>query len=189
MLVNDHVYARHSGEGSQHPRAKRRSGPHTPQTEEEHVMTIRNEMTLASIEATRAKSGAGLGAVRCNREIRESSIRRRAGFTERNLAAAAKPTQIRRLQRRRAKPGTRSRHLSEWPDLSSGMTISGYAIGDRGNLCLRGEYLTCSGIGKLLNRRGWLAGRQHPGKRLFSAFTSTWMQGVRLRRRDEQSKA
>jgi [NiFe] hydrogenase diaphorase moiety large subunit len=114
-------------------------------------MTIRDDMTLASVE-----ENAGLkAALEMDRAgvigtIRDSGMKGRggAGFptgVKWNLAAAAKgPRKFVVCNADEGEPGTFKDRviLSEWPDLVfEGMTIAGYAIGaTEGILYLRGEY-------------------------------------------------
>ncbi len=114
-------------------------------------MTIRNDMTLASVPVN-----AGLtAALKMDRAgvigvIRNSAMKGRggAGFptgVKWNLAAAAQaPRKFVVCNADEGEPGTFKDRviLSEWPDLVfDGMTIAGYAIGAaEGILYLRGEY-------------------------------------------------
>lgn len=114
-------------------------------------MTIRNAMTLASVEpgvglaAALKKDRAGVIA-----EIRDSGLKGRggAGFAtgiKWNLAAAARGERKYIIcNADEGEPGTFKDRviLSEWPDIVfEGMTIAGYAIGAaEGILYLRGEY-------------------------------------------------
>ncbi|HNY77777.1 MAG: NADH-ubiquinone oxidoreductase-F iron-sulfur binding region domain-containing protein [Sedimentisphaerales bacterium] len=128
-------------------------------------MTIRNGMTLASIQAN-----AGLtAALKMNRAgvigaIRSSGMKGRggAGFptgVKWNLAAAAQgAAKYVVCNADEGEPGTFKDRviLTEWPDLVfEGMTIAGYAIGAaEGILYLRGEYTyLCKGLENCLTRR------------------------------------
>jgi [NiFe] hydrogenase diaphorase moiety large subunit len=114
-------------------------------------MTIRNDMTLASIEANRGLDAA-LATDRAGviGAIRESGMKGRggAGFptgVKWNLAAAAQGEKKYVVcNADEGEPGTFKDRviMNEWPDLVfEGMTIAGYAIGAReGILYLRGEY-------------------------------------------------
>ena len=128
-------------------------------------MTIRNGMTLVSIQAN-----AGLtAALKMNRAgvigaIRSSGMKGRggAGFptgVKWNLAAAAQgAAKYVVCNADEGEPGTFKDRviLTEWPDLVfEGMTIAGYAIGAaEGILYLRGEYTyLCKGLENCLTRR------------------------------------
>lgn len=114
-------------------------------------MTIRNDMTLASIEATHGlKAALNMDRAGVIGAVRDSGMKGRggAGFptgVKWNLAAAA------HAERKyvvcnadEGEPGTFKDRviLAEWPDLVfDGMTLAAYAIGARdGILYLRGEY-------------------------------------------------
>jgi len=114
-------------------------------------MTIRNDMTLASIQANAGLTAAlKMDRVDVIGAIRNSGMKGRggAGFptgVKWNLAAAAKaPHKFVVCNADEGEPGTFKDRviLSEWPDLVfEGMTIAGYAIGAaEGILYLRGEY-------------------------------------------------
>ncbi len=114
-------------------------------------MTIRNDMTLASIEANAGLQAAlNLDRAGVIGAIRDSGLKGRggAGFptgVKWNLAAAAQNERKYVVcNADEGEPGTFKDRviLSEWPDLVfAGMSIGGYAIGAReGILYLRGEY-------------------------------------------------
>jgi [NiFe] hydrogenase diaphorase moiety large subunit len=145
-------------------------------------MTIRNNMTLATIEAN-----AGLrSALKMDRAgvisaIRESGMKGRggAGFptgVKWNLAAAAQgDRKFVICNADEGEPGTFKDRviLSEWPDLVfEGMTISGYAIGAaEGIIYLRGEYtyLLKDLESRLAERRkAGLLGKDIQGKKGFN---------------------
>ena len=145
-------------------------------------MTIRNDMTLASIEAN-----AGLKAALAMERsgvigaIRESGMKGRggAGFptgVKWNLAAAAQGERKYVIcNADEGEPGTFKDRviLSEWPDLVfEGMTIAGYAIGAaEGILYLRGEYTyLLKGLENCLKKRreAGLLGNNILGKNGFS---------------------
>jgi len=145
-------------------------------------MTIRNDMTLASVPAN-----AGVTAVlKMDRAdvigvIRNSAMKGRggAGFptgVKWNLAAAAQaPHKFVVCNADEGEPGTFKDRviLSEWPDLVfEGMTIAGYAIGaTEGIVYLRGEYTYLrKGLEDCLARRRQanLLGERIQGKDGFS---------------------
>ncbi len=145
-------------------------------------MTLRNDMTLATIEA-----GAGLSAAlaedraRVIGAVRDSDLRGRggAGFptgVKWNLAAAAQSPRKRVVcNADEGEPGTFKDRviLTEWPDLVfEGMTIGGYAIGaEEGIVYLRGEYTYLrQGLEACLTKRreAGLLGTNVQGKQGFS---------------------
>jgi len=145
-------------------------------------MTIRNDMTLASIQAN-----AGLtAALKMDRAgvigaIRDSGMKGRggAGFptgVKWNLAAAAQgAAKYVVCNADEGEPGTFKDRviLTEWPDLVfEGMTIAAYAIGAaEGILYLRGEYAyLCKGLENCLARRRQanLLGQKIQGREGFS---------------------
>jgi [NiFe] hydrogenase diaphorase moiety large subunit len=145
-------------------------------------MTIRNTMTLASIEAGRGlKAALDMDRAAVIGAIRESGIRGRggAGFptgVKWNLAAAAHADRKYVIcNADEGEPGTFKDRviLSEWPDLVfDGMTLAAYAIGAAdGILYLRGEYayLRQPLEDRLAQRRkqGWL-GKTVGGKKGFA---------------------
>jgi [NiFe] hydrogenase diaphorase moiety large subunit len=145
-------------------------------------MTIRNKMTLASIEA-----GAGLNAaIRMDASgvidvVRKSGLKGRggAGFpTGLKWSFAASAEGDRKFvvcNADEGEPGTFKDRviLGEWPDLVfEGMTIAGYAIGaSRGIVYLRGEYTYLrEGLEACLRKRreAGLLGQDVRGKKGFS---------------------
>jgi [NiFe] hydrogenase diaphorase moiety large subunit len=114
-------------------------------------MTLRNEMTLASVEPRRGLDAAlAMDRAGVIGTIRESGIKGRggAGFptgVKWNLAAAAQGgRKFVVCNADEGEPGTFKDRMiiSEWPDLVfAGMTIAAYAIGaTEGIVYLRGEY-------------------------------------------------
>jgi [NiFe] hydrogenase diaphorase moiety large subunit len=145
-------------------------------------MTIRNEMTLASIEINaglKAALAMDRAGVICT--IRESDMKGRggAGFptgVKWNLAAAAQGKQKYVIcNADEGEPGTFKDRviLTEWPDLVfEGMTIAGYAISaSLGIVYLRGEYTyLLKGLEECLQKRreAGLLGDNIQGKKGFS---------------------
>ena len=145
-------------------------------------MTIRNDMTLASVEANAGlKAALAMERAAVIGAVRNSGMKGRggAGFptgVKWNLAAAAQgERKFVVCNADEGEPGTFKDRtiLAEWPDLVfEGMTIAGYAIGaTEGILYLRGEYTyLCQSLQTCLAKRreAKLLGSQIQGKEGFS---------------------